>query len=56
VASCRDDGASDVVTDQRGVTRPQGSGCDIGAVEVEVAEPSLSPAAPPVAAVVRFTG
>src|SRR5690606_28129492 len=37
VASCRDDGASDVTTDQRGVTRPQGSGCDIGAVELEQA-------------------
>src|SRR5690606_9614127 len=32
-AACPDD----VVMDQRGVARPQGFGCDIGAVEVEVA-------------------
>jgi len=61
-ASCQSDGASGIGTDQRGVTRPQGGGCDIGAVEVEPAGPSgpsgaaaPSPAAP-VAAVVRFTG
>jgi hypothetical protein len=38
--------------DQRGVTRPQGSGCDIGAVEVEVVAPA------PAAVVVtpKFTG
>jgi predicted outer membrane repeat protein len=34
-ASCQDDGASGITTDQRGVTRPQPVGCDIGAVEVE---------------------
>lgn len=34
-ASCQADGAAGVSTDQRGVTRPQPSGCDIGAVEVE---------------------
>ena len=34
-----------VTTDQRGVTRPQGTGCEIGAVEVEAEE-----------IVVRFTG
>ena len=28
-----------VSTDQRGIARPQGSACDIGAVEVEVVEP-----------------
>jgi parallel beta-helix repeat protein len=41
------------VVDQRGVTRPQGTGCDIGAVEVEVVAP-----APAGAAVVtpKFTG
>jgi hypothetical protein len=38
-ASCQADGASAVTTDQRGVTRPQGTGCDIGAVEVAVAVP-----------------
>jgi hypothetical protein len=53
-ASCQADGASGITTDQRGVTRPQGPGCDIGAVEVEVAGPA-APAAP-VQAVVRFTG
>jgi hypothetical protein len=35
-ASCQADGANGVTTDQRGVVRPQGSGCDIGAVEVVV--------------------
>ncbi len=48
VASCQADGASGITTDQRGVTRPQGQGCDIGAVEV---------AAPiPVVVTPRFTG
>ncbi|MGZ4715805.1 MAG: choice-of-anchor Q domain-containing protein [Acidimicrobiales bacterium] len=37
--SCQADGASGITTDQRGITRPQGTGCDIGAVEVEVAAP-----------------
>ena len=48
--SCEDDGASGVTTDQRGVTRPQPVGCDIGAVEVEVA------AAAPVVLEPTFTG
>jgi hypothetical protein len=61
VASCQADGASGITTDQRGVTRPQGAACDIGAVEVEQAAPAPpappSPgAAVPVQAVVRFTG
>jgi hypothetical protein len=48
VANCQDDGASGVTSDQRGVTRPQGSGCDIGAVEDEFVPPlaPLTPAAP----------
>jgi hypothetical protein len=40
-----DAGAADVCpgTDQRGVTRPQGAGCDIGAYEVEDVQPRLVP-------------
>jgi predicted outer membrane repeat protein len=34
-SSCQADGAAGVTNDQRGVTRPQGAGCDIGAVEVQ---------------------
>ena len=50
VADCRADGAASVTADQRGVTRPQGLGCDVGAVEVAVA------AAAPTALVAAFTG
>jgi hypothetical protein len=45
-ARCQFDGASGVTTDQRGITRPQGAGCDIGAVEVQAA----------IVAAPRFTG
>jgi hypothetical protein len=31
---CQADGATGVTTDQRGITRPQAAGCDIGSVEV----------------------
>jgi hypothetical protein len=31
------DGAAGITTDQRGLARPSGSGCDIGAVEVQAA-------------------
>jgi hypothetical protein len=59
-SACRNDGAADITTDQRGVTRPQGDGCDIGAVEVEVTAPSSSttPSTPATAGTVqpRFTG
>ena len=50
VASCQADGASGITTDQRGVARPQGAGCDIGAVEVAV------PVATPIVVTPRFTG
>jgi hypothetical protein len=33
VKHCQDDGASGITTDQRGLGRPHGNGCDIGAVE-----------------------
>ena len=39
-ASCQADGASGISTDQRGVTRPLGTGCDIGSVEQEGLPPS----------------
>ena len=39
VASCQADGAAGITTDERAVTRPQGAGCDIGAVEVAVPAP-----------------
>ncbi len=39
VASCQDDGAAGVTTDQRGIARPQLGGCEIGAVEVPAPEP-----------------
>ncbi len=35
-------GSSTVTGDQRGVSRPQGTACDIGAVEVEVAAPTTT--------------
>ncbi len=57
-ASCQADGASGITTDQRGVTRPQLGGCDIGAVEVEAPPPPPPPPPPPVPVVVTptFTG
>ena len=63
-ASCQAEGASGIATDQRGITRPQGAGCDIGAVEVGTNTPALPappapPAAPPAEPIVitpTFTG
>ncbi len=55
--SCQSDGAAGITTDQRGVARPQGAGCDIGAVEVEAPPvPPTPPAPPPVIVTPRFTG
>jgi hypothetical protein len=62
IGSCQADGAAGITNDQRGVTRPQGPGCDIGAVEVEVPVPPVPPAPPaplpptPVTVTPRFTG
>jgi hypothetical protein len=47
--SCQADGAAGITTDQRGLLRPRGVGCDIGAVEV--AEPPQPVITPP-----QFTG
>jgi hypothetical protein len=59
--SCQTDGAAGLTADQRGITRPLGVGCDIGAVEVlgvvVVAVPVPLPlVAPPVAITPTFTG
>jgi Right handed beta helix region len=62
VGSCQSDGAAGITSDQRGLTRPQGPGCDIGAVEVEVVLPPVPPEPPapapptPVPITPRFTG
>lgn len=39
VASCTDTSGQPVTTDQRGITRPRGNGCDIGAYELVQAVP-----------------
>jgi hypothetical protein len=37
LAACQSGGATDITTDQRDLPRPSGTGCDVGAVEVQVA-------------------
>jgi hypothetical protein len=55
LAQCRADGAAGITADQRGITRPQGAGCDIGAVELVIAAPT-PPEAAPLVVTPRFTG
>ena len=62
-AACQADGATGITTDQRGVTRPQQGGCDIGSVEIVAPPVSTTttglPSATtptPVAATPAFTG
>jgi len=50
LGACQADGASGITVDQRGLPRPSGIGCDVGAVEVQVAAPTPVPIMP------RFTG
>lgn len=47
IAAGVDGCGSNPITDQRGITRPQGSGCDIGSVEVEVVVDTTAPVAAP---------
>jgi hypothetical protein len=54
VSACQTGPGVGVTTDQRGVTRPQIVGCDIGAVEVLLSE--LQVAANAVLLTPRFTG
>jgi hypothetical protein len=57
LASCQADGAEGITTDQRGVIRPQRTGCDVGAVEVEAITPTPTPEPSPAVIVTpRFTG
>jgi hypothetical protein len=63
-AACQDDGATGITTDERSLPRPAGAGCDIGAVELQPAEPNpttpTTATVPPVATdpvlTPRFTG
>jgi hypothetical protein len=56
VDACTGSGAAAIATDQRGVTRPQGDGCDIGAVEVVATSPGVPQVPPAVVSAPAFTG
>ena len=56
---CTDIDGDPIATDQRGVTRPRGAGCDVGAFEVIGSEPtitSFTPASGPAGTSVTITG
>ncbi|MEE9616247.1 MAG: choice-of-anchor Q domain-containing protein, partial [Anaerolineae bacterium] len=57
--NCTDHQGTPITTDQRGVPRPQGAACDIGAYEAQVTDPSLiktvDEASPSVGETVVFT-
>jgi hypothetical protein len=46
ILSCRAGNAATVTADQRGISRPQGAGCDIGAVEVAQPAALTAPCGP----------
>jgi hypothetical protein len=54
LAQCQADGAAGIARDQRGITRPQRNGCDIGAVELVALTPTPEPA-PAAIVTPRFT-
>jgi hypothetical protein len=43
IPDCQTGPAAGVAVDQRGISRPQGPGCEIGSVEIEVAVPAIEP-------------
>ncbi len=45
--SCQDDGAAGITNDERSLPRPAESGCEIGAVEVQVIPPTTTTTSPP---------
>ena len=56
LAQCQADGAAGISWDQRGITRPQRNGCDIGAVELVFTAPTPTPEPLPLVVTPRFTG
>jgi hypothetical protein len=54
--ACASGGVAEMTSDQRGIARPQGAACDIGAVEVSAGTPVALPTPLPVAALPAFTG